>query len=178
MLADDPGRGHSCYGPGRIVSTEELGSREGGISDEPHRTKPTPDLSLAVARAHRPGGAVGDEGETVTLSGATGGAYTLGFTDVIHGTITNGSRLVTGVWGPSYYLTVGEAISGPGIPAGTTIVGGQPALETLELSASLSWRTERCVLRRNFFVVSSENQRSTRFSHELEVGVKCTTNRG
>jgi hypothetical protein len=26
--------------------------------------------------------------------------------------------------------------------------------------------------------VSSENQRSTRFSHELDVGVKCRTKRG
>ena len=42
----------------------------------------------------------------------------------------------------------------------------------------LSSRTERCVPRRSFLVVSSENQRSTRFSHELEVGVKCSTKRG
>jgi hypothetical protein len=79
-------------------------------------------------------GAVGNERQTVTLSGATSGTYTLSFTDVIHGTTTNGSRLITGVWGPSYYLTIGEAISGPGIPVGTTVVGKQP--ETLELSAS------------------------------------------
>lgn len=32
--------------------------------------------------------------------------------------------------------------------------------------------------RRSFLVVSSENQRSTRFSHELLVGVKCGRNRG
>src|SRR5215213_4136822 len=30
----------------------------------------------------------------------------------------------------------------------------------------------------SFLVVSSENHRSTRLSHELEVGVKCTTKRG
>src|SRR5271154_7341797 len=42
----------------------------------------------------------------------------------------------------------------------------------------LSWCTERWVARRSFLVVSSENQRSTRFSHELEVGVKCRTKRG
>ena len=32
--------------------------------------------------------------------------------------------------------------------------------------------------RRSFLLVSSANQRSTRFSHELQVGVKCRTNRG
>src|SRR4051795_10688826 len=42
----------------------------------------------------------------------------------------------------------------------------------------LSWRTERCAPRLSFLVVSSANQRSTRFSHELDVGVKCTTKRG
>src|SRR3954454_10806688 len=42
----------------------------------------------------------------------------------------------------------------------------------------LSWRTERCAPRRSFLVVSSADQRSTRFSHELVVGVKCRTNRG
>ena len=42
----------------------------------------------------------------------------------------------------------------------------------------LSSRTERWVPRRSFLVVSSENQRSTRFSHEELVGVKCRTNRG
>src|SRR3954471_5774189 len=39
-------------------------------------------------------------------------------------------------------------------------------------------RTERCAPRRSFLVVSSANQRSTRFSHELDVGVKCRTKRG
>ena len=38
----------------------------------------------------------------------------------------------------------------------------------------LSWRTERWLPRRSFLVVSSENHRSTRFSHELLVGVKCS----
>src|SRR3954453_13650231 len=42
----------------------------------------------------------------------------------------------------------------------------------------LSWRTERCAPRLSFLVVSSANQRSTRFSHELDVGVKCRTKRG
>src|SRR5213596_846670 len=44
--------------------------------------------------------------------------------------------------------------------------------------SALSWRTERCVPRRSFLVVSSANQRSTRFNHELDVGVKCKTKRG
>ena len=42
----------------------------------------------------------------------------------------------------------------------------------------LSWRTEVWVPRRNFLVVSSANQRSTRLSHDELVGVKCKTNRG
>jgi hypothetical protein len=42
----------------------------------------------------------------------------------------------------------------------------------------LSAGTERCVERLSFLVVSSPNQRSTRFSYEELVGVKCRTNRG
>jgi len=42
----------------------------------------------------------------------------------------------------------------------------------------LSWLTERWVPRRSFLFVSSENRRSTRFSHEELVGVKCRTKRG
>jgi hypothetical protein len=37
----------------------------------------------------------------------------------------------------------------------------------------LSWRTERCAPRRSSLVVSSATQRSTRFSHDELVGVKC-----
>jgi hypothetical protein len=47
-----------------------------------------------------------------------------------------------------------------------------------EIIAMLSWRTERCAPRLSFLVVSSENQRSTRFSHDALVGVKCKTKRG
>jgi hypothetical protein len=79
-------------------------------------------------------GAAGNERQTVTVS-ATGGSFTLSFTDVIHGTTTNGSDLVTNAWGPTYYVARGEAISGPGIPTGTTIVG-TPGAGTLELSAN------------------------------------------
>jgi hypothetical protein len=39
----------------------------------------------------------------------------------------------------------------------------------------LSAGTDRCAERLSFLVVSSENQRSTRFSHEELVGVKCKT---
>src|SRR5215212_7563866 len=42
----------------------------------------------------------------------------------------------------------------------------------------LSAVTVRCAPRLSSLLVSSPNQRSTRFSHELEVGVKCTTKRG
>jgi hypothetical protein len=38
--------------------------------------------------------------------------------------------------------------------------------------SALRSRTERWLPRRSFSVVSSVNQRSTRLSHELEVGVK------
>jgi phosphonate transport system substrate-binding protein len=44
--------------------------------------------------------------------------------------------------------------------------------------SALSARVERCAPRRSFLVVSSANQRSTRFSHEAEVGVKCKRQRG
>ena len=44
--------------------------------------------------------------------------------------------------------------------------------------SALSWRTERCAPRRSFLVVSSANQRSTRFSQDELVGVKCKTKRG
>src|SRR3954447_21195422 len=39
--------------------------------------------------------------------------------------------------------------------------------------SELRARTERCAPRRSFLVVSSANQRSTRFSHELDVGVSA-----
>jgi NHL repeat/Divergent InlB B-repeat domain len=81
-------------------------------------------------------GAVGNERQTVTVSGATGGSFTLSFTDVIHGTTSNGSNLVTNVWGPTHTLKSGEGISGPGIPLGTTIAGTGGLFEgILELSA-------------------------------------------
>src|SRR6188472_1662548 len=44
--------------------------------------------------------------------------------------------------------------------------------------SALSSPTERWVPRLSFLLLSSANQRSTRFSQELEVGVKCKTNRG
>ena len=44
--------------------------------------------------------------------------------------------------------------------------------------SACSARTDRCAPRRSFLVVSSPNQRSTRFIHELEVGVKCNSKRG
>jgi hypothetical protein len=44
--------------------------------------------------------------------------------------------------------------------------------------SALSWRTEVCVPRRGFLVVSSENHRSTRLSQDELVGVRCRTNRG
>ena len=44
--------------------------------------------------------------------------------------------------------------------------------------SSASSLTEVCDERRNFFSVSSPNQRSTRLSHDELVGVKCSSNRG
>src|SRR3954468_12390627 len=44
--------------------------------------------------------------------------------------------------------------------------------------SALSWRTERRAPQRELLGLSSANQRSTRFSQELDVGVKCRTNRG
>jgi hypothetical protein len=44
--------------------------------------------------------------------------------------------------------------------------------------ASSSSATLRCTPRRTCLVVSSANQRSTKFSHEPYVGVKCPENRG
>ena len=44
--------------------------------------------------------------------------------------------------------------------------------------SALRSRTERCAPRRSVWFVSSPNQRSTRFSQELDVGVKCGTNLG
>jgi hypothetical protein len=41
-----------------------------------------------------------------------------------------------------------------------------------------SGRTERWAERLSFLVVSSANQRSTRFSQLLEVGEKCSLKRG
>jgi hypothetical protein len=38
--------------------------------------------------------------------------------------------------------------------------------------ATVNSRTERCAERCSHLVVSSENQRSTRFSHDEEVGTK------
>jgi hypothetical protein len=46
------------------------------------------------------------------------------------------------------------------------------------LKSLLSWRTEVWALRRSFLVVSSANQRSTGFSLDELVGVKCRTNLG
>jgi hypothetical protein len=80
-------------------------------------------------------GTVGNERQTITLSGASGGEYTLSFTDIIHGTTTTGSNLLTDAWGPTIHLTTGEAISSPGIlPPGTTITGGSGG-RSFELSA-------------------------------------------
>jgi hypothetical protein len=42
----------------------------------------------------------------------------------------------------------------------------------------LSSQTERCAPRRSSLLVSSANQRSTRFGHDELVGVKCRTNLG
>src|SRR3954447_5268747 len=44
--------------------------------------------------------------------------------------------------------------------------------------SALSARTERCVPRCSFLVVSSPNQRSTRLSQDELVGLKCRTKRG
>src|SRR3954451_3047624 len=44
--------------------------------------------------------------------------------------------------------------------------------------SALSWRTERCAPRLSLRLVSSANQRSTRFSQLAPVGVKCNTNLG
>ncbi len=71
--------------------------------------------------------------QTVTVGGATGGAYALSFTSTLHGTITAGSDLVTAVQGPE---EIGAVISGPGIPSGTTIVGRLETLESFTLSAN------------------------------------------
>jgi hypothetical protein len=78
-------------------------------------------------------GSVANERQTITVN-ATGGSYTLSYTSLIHGTTTNGSKLVTGVVGR--FSKDGDPISGPGIPPGTTIVAEvsfNP--KTLELSA-------------------------------------------
>jgi hypothetical protein len=74
-------------------------------------------------------GAIGNERQTIALNGAGGGEYTLSFTDIIHGTTTAGSKLLTDAWGPTNDVKTGEAISGPGIPPGTTIAMQGQALE-------------------------------------------------
>jgi hypothetical protein len=90
------------------------------------------------------GTAAANERQTVTVS-ATGGTYTLSFTSPVNGTTTAGSNLVVsnnGIysgkdWYPGPY-DLGDIISGPGIPPGTTIVkeiSHYPVIEW-ELSAA------------------------------------------
>lgn len=63
-----------------------------------------------------------NERETLTVS-ATGGTYTLSFTAPVSGTTTTGSSLVVvKAFGASGPYEPGDAISGPGIPPGATIV--------------------------------------------------------
>jgi MFS family permease len=65
------------------------------------------------------------------------------------------------------------------VGAALCVVGLGGPVYALIQQPLLGWEDPRVwAPRRSFFVVSSENQRSTRFSHELEVGVKCKTNRG
>ena len=62
---------------------------------------------------------------------------------------------------------------GPDVGAGVLV----PGVDPWRMSA-LRARTERCAPRLSSLVVSSANQRSTRLIQLLEVGVKCSTNRG
>ncbi len=77
-------------------------------------------------------GTQANERQTVTLSAGAGGSYTLSFTAALHGTTTSGSDLLTA---PQGRFEIGDAISGPGIPSGTTIVAYVSA-ETYEISAA------------------------------------------
>jgi len=84
--------------------------------------------------------------QTLTISGATGGNFTLGFDGQTtaatgtgnlsagtgHGDLSSGSKEVTSLATKSGLFAVGETITGPGIPSGTTI--GKIGSGSLELS--------------------------------------------
>ena len=83
-----------------------------------------------------------NEQQTVTLSGATGGSFTLSFksqTTTMTGTgnVTSGSNEITG-FASSASFFAGLAISGPGIPAGTTVTAINSGILTLSASATAS----------------------------------------
>jgi hypothetical protein len=80
-----------------------------------------------------------DETQSLVVD-ATGGTFTLTFRSQVTvgaGTLTNGSTVVTDVTAGSF--SIGQTLSGPGIPDGTTIVSmgsfGSPFSRTLTLSA-------------------------------------------
>jgi Divergent InlB B-repeat domain/NHL repeat len=84
-------------------------------------------------------GSQANERQTVTVS-ATGGTYRLSFTTTRRGTTTSGSNLVA-ITIPRNHFRVGDAVSGPGIPAGTTITAlnfTQPNSITLSANATAS----------------------------------------
>ena len=73
-------------------------------------------------------------------------------------------------------MDVEDLVGGLGPDVGSRVVvpGVDPGADVgVELRGPSVW-----VPRRSFLVVSSANQRSTRFSHDELVGVKCRTNRG
>jgi hypothetical protein len=81
-------------------------------------------------------GAIVNERQSVTIS-ATAGTYTLSFTTAQRGTTTSGSNLVTCISTNVHSgYKIGDAVSGPGIPAGTTITAIDYVNHKLTLSAN------------------------------------------
>jgi Divergent InlB B-repeat domain/NHL repeat len=81
-------------------------------------------------------GAIVNKRQSVTIS-ATAGTYTLSFTTTQRGTTTSGSNLVTGISTNVHSgYKIGDAVSGPGIPAGTTITAIDYVNHKLTLSAN------------------------------------------
>jgi len=89
-------------------------------------------------------GSQANEVQTVTLSGATSGSFTLEYKALFHATTTAGSNVLTHVYGPSPEF--GAAVSGPGIPAGATIGNYNNEEERLEISAPASVSASNVVL--------------------------------
>jgi hypothetical protein len=101
----------------------------------------TPDpLAIAIDQEsgdlYAAGGAV-NEKQTVTLSGATGGSFTVTATTATgSGTTSSGLTEVTGVAASFGAFHVGDAITGTDIPAGTTITAVGSGTLTLSRAAT------------------------------------------